>query len=89
MSVSKNFTFQHATAGFVTSANGHSRHHFKARKVENVIIATIDGSAVSWVNNFDGSSPDQDLSFVPATATAPAISIAAFREFLELDLLLS
>lgn len=44
------------------------------RRVEDIIVATIDNVGVSWTNNYDGSPPstsEAGPTFVPVTATAP------------------
>ncbi|KAI0103558.1 putative TOS1-like glycosyl hydrolase-domain-containing protein [Daldinia grandis] len=51
----------------------HKKHHehAKAEKREDMVVATIDGKVVSWVNNFFGGGAE-----TPAPASAPAATEA-------------
>ena len=42
-----------APSGIVRSPSGYAARHIKARNVGDIVIATIDGVAVSWTNNYD------------------------------------
>ena len=71
-----NFEADYTTAYVTPTAYGSpQRHRIKARQVGAVVVATIEGVAVSWTNSFDGSAQtisDEVPSFVPVTATAPS-----------------
>lgn len=60
-----------------------TRHIIKARDVGEV-VATIDGLAVSWTNNYDGTSlSTSDVSSIiaPVTTTALQSDLESYRKF--------
>lgn len=60
----------HSTVSF---SLGNATRHVKARAVADIVVATIDGVAVSWTNKYDGtylSSSSTSPLVVPVTATA-------------------
>lgn len=60
-----------------------TRHIIKARDVGEV-VATIDGVAVSWTNNYDGTSlSTSDVSSIiaPVTTTALQSDLESYRKF--------
>jgi len=86
---SKNLTSYHTAAVVTPTAYGKSPRHIKARQVGGIVVATIDGVAVSWTNGFDGSSPTISYTgpaFVPVTATAPTFTGNAGYKFPTLTL---
>ena len=62
-----------APSGIVPFSPENATRHIKARDVGGLVVATIDGVAVSWTNNYVGtfvSSSDTSPVVIPATATA-------------------
>lgn len=62
-----------APSSIVPFPPGNASRHIKIRDVADLVVATIDGVAVSWTNNYVGtfvSSSDTSPVVVPVTATA-------------------
>ena len=58
-------------SGIVPFPPGNATRHIKFRDVGDLVLATIDGVAVSWTNNYAGTlaaSSDTPLVVVPVTA---------------------
>lgn len=71
-------------SGIVSFSPGNATHQIKARDVTDIVVATIDGVAVSWTNNYDGtfpSSSDTSPIAVPVTATALQSEPKSSRKF--------
>ncbi|KAI0454865.1 putative TOS1-like glycosyl hydrolase-domain-containing protein [Xylaria acuta] len=62
--------------------HGHQHLHKKhqqqkeERDVGDVVVATIDGQVVSWINTYAGPTADAAADAAPAAATIPAASTA-------------
>lgn len=52
----------------------HKKHAEKAeeRAVGDLVVATINGQVQSWINNYDGPTPDAAAAAAPAAATTTA-----------------
>ncbi len=64
------------------TSSTNSTRPIKPRQVGEIIVATVDGVAVSWTNNYDGSAPtfsEAGPTFVPVTATAPPFACKLAR----------
>lgn len=62
-----------APSGIVSLSPGNATRHIKARNVGDIVVATIDGVAVSWTNNYDGTSLSTSVTspiVIAITATA-------------------
>ena len=76
-----------APSSIVSFSSGNATRHNKARDVADLVVATIDGVAVSWTNNYDGipmSTSDTSPTIVPVTATALQSEPESSRKFLRL-----
>ena len=61
------------SSGVVPLSPGNATRYVKARAAANIVVASIDGVAVSWTNNYDGTSPSPFSTppvVAPVTATA-------------------
>ena len=73
-----------ASSGIARFLSEKATRHIKARSVGKIVVATIDGAAVSWTNNYNGTSPstsDKSPTVVPVTATPPQPEPLASRKF--------
>ena len=56
---------------------GNATRYVKARAAANIVVASIDGVAVSWTNNYDGSSAS---AFSTPPVVTPVIATALQSE---------
>ena len=76
-----------APSGSVAVSRGHLTHLIKVRDVGDIVVATIDGAAVSWTNEYGGTSlstPYTSPFVIPVTATALQPERESSRKFLRL-----
>ncbi|KAM0800859.1 hypothetical protein BDR22DRAFT_237313 [Usnea florida] len=65
------------SSGVVPLPTGNATRYVKARAAANMVVASIDGVAVSWTNNYDGTPP---LAFSTPSVVAPVTATALQSE---------
>ena len=76
------------SSGLVPVSRGNKTRHNKARDIADIIVATIDGVAVSWTNNYAGtplSFSDTSSIIATITATTPQLEPESSRECPKLE----
>ena len=89
-SASNSVSLPNATVTVEPISYGGSLRRMEVRQVGQIIEATIDGVAVSWTNNFDGSPQSSSIvgsTFPQITATTSSIQDATFCKLPEFDLI--